>query len=292
MFAFGIIAGAFDFVLAAFLAEVAEFLPRHAQGVVHLRGANASLVEFPFHFGAARFEALLFRAQRFHLALMFRGLLGELLLFLQERIVLQDQRSAPRDQVLKFLRHSRRERFGAGEAFRERGHLRAPCRQVFLLRLRILAQSGLLLHRANDFLFRSRARAGNFAAPLLRGFGAPLRRGGIVAQPRKFGLAGAQFHAEPHHVAARLIALQRGRHGQFFRFHVLRHGLFERQFAGAKLFFDVMQRRLRFRSRAFELQHFGIERPQFALHSQRPGFRWAAAAHHAALIRGAVGCDK
>ena len=73
---------------------------------------------------------------------------------------------------------------------------------------------------------------------------------------------------------------------------MLRHGLLERSFAGAKFFFDVMQRGLRFRSRAFELQHFGIERAQLALHSQWSRFGRAAAAHHAALIRGAVGSDK
>ena len=113
--------------------------------------------EFPLHLGAARFQALFLGAQRFHLPLVFRGLRGELLLFLQERIVLQDQGRAPRDQFLEFLRHARRERFGAGQAFRQRGHLRAPRRQVFLFRLRSLPQGGLLLHGLGDFLFGRRA---------------------------------------------------------------------------------------------------------------------------------------
>ena len=206
--------------------------------------------------------------------------------------MLQDQGRAPRDELLKLLRHARRERFGARQPLRQRSHLGAPRRQVFLFRLRVLPECGLLFHRLRDFLFRRHAGIRDFATPLLRGLGPPLRRCGITPQPRKFGLAGAQFHSEPHHVAARLVALQCCRDRQFLRFHVLRHGLLERQFAGAKLFFDVVQRRLCFRSRAFELQHLGIERAQLTLHAQRSRFRWAAAAHHAALIGGAIGCDE
>ena len=156
--------------------------------------------------------------------------------------MLQDQGRAAREQFLKFVRHPRGNCFRAGEAFRKRGHFRPACRQVFLSGLRRLPQGDLLLHRLGDFLFRSRARAGNFAAPVLRGFGAPLRRRGIVAQTGQFGLAVAQFDSESHHVAARLIALQSGSHRELFRFDVLRGGLLESYFAGVKLFFDVLQR--------------------------------------------------
>ena len=109
-------------------------------------------------------------------------MLGELRLFLQQRIVLQDQGRAPRDQFLEFMRHARRNGFGAGQAFGKRGHLRAPRRQVFLFGLRGLPQRGLLLHGLGDFLFGRRAGAGNFSAPLLRGFGAPLCRSRVIAQ--------------------------------------------------------------------------------------------------------------
>ncbi len=182
MLAFGIVAGALDLVLGALLAEIAEFLPRHAQGIVHLRGAHAGLVEFEFHFGAARFQALFFCAERFHLPLMFRGLLGELRLLLLQGIVLQDQGGAPRHQFLEFMRHARRNGFGAGQAFGKSGHLRAPRCQVFLFGLRGLPQRGLLLHGLCDFKFGRSAGAGNFSAPLLRGFGAPLRRSRVIAQ--------------------------------------------------------------------------------------------------------------
>ncbi len=73
--------------------------------------------------------------------------------------MLEDQCRAPRNKFLEFVRHTRRNRFRAGEAFRERGHLRAPRRQVFLLGLRRLPQGDLLLHRLGDFLFRSLSRA-------------------------------------------------------------------------------------------------------------------------------------
>ncbi len=51
----------------------------------------------------------------------------------------------------------------------------------------------------------------------------------------------------------------------------------------------MLQSGLRFRGRPLQLQHFGVQRTQFAFHSQRSGFRRAAAADDAALIRGAVG---
>ncbi len=103
VFAFGIVAGALDLVFAAFFAEIAEFLPRHAQGIVHLRRANARLLEFPLHFDAARFQALFLGAQRLHLPLVFRGLRRKLFLFLQQQILLRNERRAPRRQVLAAL---------------------------------------------------------------------------------------------------------------------------------------------------------------------------------------------
>ena len=124
---------------------------------------------------------------------------------------------------------------------------------------------------------------------VLRSLGAPLGRRGIIAQTAELGLAVAQIDSEAHHVASRLVALQGGRHLEFFGFDVLRGGLFERRLASAKLFFNVMERRLRFRSRALELQYFGVQRAQFAFHAERARFRRTAAADDAALIRRAVG---
>ena len=47
MLAFGIVAGAFDFVLAALLAEIAELLARHAQRIVHLAWRARALRRIP-----------------------------------------------------------------------------------------------------------------------------------------------------------------------------------------------------------------------------------------------------
>ena len=121
---------------------------------------------------------------------------------------------------------------------------------------------------------------------------ASARRWAAVASLRKRPSSvwqSLRFDSEAHHVASRLVALQGGRHLEFFRFDVLRRGLFESYFARAKLFFNVMQRRLRFRCRAFELQHFRVQRAQFALHAERARFRRTAAADDAALIGRAVG---
>jgi len=120
------------------------------------------------------------------------------------------------------VRHPRRNRFRAGEAFRERGHLRATRRQVFLFCLCSLPQGDLLLHRLGDFLFRSRSSAGYFAAPVLRRLGAPLSRRSINTQTAEFVLAVAQIDAEAYHVVTRLVALQSCRHLEFFGFDVLR----------------------------------------------------------------------
>ena len=73
---------------------------------------------------------------------------------------------------------------------------------------------------------------------------------------------------------------------------MLCRGLLVRQSGSAKFFFEVVQCRLRLRSRAFKLQHLGIEQAQLSLHPQRARLGRAATAHHAALVRGAVGRDE
>ena len=190
------------------------------------------------------------------------------------------------------MRHARGNRFRAGQAFRKPGHFGAPRGQFFLLGLRRLPQGYLPLHGLRDFLLRFRPRVGNFAALDLRGFGALLGCGRAGSQPREFRLAIAQFDAQPHHVATRLIALQCGRHRKLFGFDVLRGGLFESRSAGAKFFFNVLERGLRFRRCALELQHFHVQRAQFALHAQRARFRRASAADYAALISRSVRRDE
>ena len=74
MLALGIVAGAVDLQAAALLAQVAEFLPAEAQGVVHIGGALPGLLPFPFDLGLAGFEALLFGAQSLGLPLLLGGL--------------------------------------------------------------------------------------------------------------------------------------------------------------------------------------------------------------------------
>ncbi len=125
--------------------------------------------------------------------------------------------------------------------------------------------------------------------PVLRRLGAPLGRRSIIAQAGELGLAIAQIDSEAHHITSRLIALQGCRHFELFRFDMLRSCLFEGYFARPKLFLDVMERCLRFRCRSLELQYFGIQRTQFALHAKWTCFRRTAAADDAALIGCAIG---
>ena len=160
MLAFGIVAGALDFMLAALLAEIAELLPRHAQRVVHLRRARARLGRTPAPSRRRAPPAAVFRRAAIPPgAGIPRFASASCSCSCTRQFLLRDQRRARAQADPKFLRHSRRNRFGAGEPFRERSHLRALRRQVFLFRLRVLSQCRLLFHGLRDLLFRLRARS-------------------------------------------------------------------------------------------------------------------------------------
>ena len=99
--------------------------------------------------------------------------------------------SAPR----LFPRSRRR---SASAAISARRDARSSC-----LRLGRLPQSDLLLHGLGDFLFRSRSCAGNLAAPVLRSLGAPLGRRSIIAQATlvRFGNRSIRFPGAPCRLA-------------------------------------------------------------------------------------------
>ena len=190
--------------------------------------AHARGVEFPLHFGAARFEAQLFRAERFDLPLMLRGLRRKLFLFLHERIALQgpapsaarrvpEVRAAMRAAIVSALASR-----SASAAISARRDARSSCLACAFCR------SAICCSIAWTISCSAPARA--LETSPRRCCAASARRWaavGVIAQAAKLGLAVAQFDSEAHHVAARLIALQGGRHLELLRFDVLRGGLFE-----------------------------------------------------------------
>ena len=158
-------------------------------------------------------------------------------------------------------------RRSASAAISARRAARSSC-----LRLRRLPQASICCSMASDdFLLgclRARSKLLRAVAAQPRRAAAPLR---IVAQPRELVLAVAQLDAQarqcrraPDRVATwpppRAFPIPRAAPWLASSVTSL----------GAKLFFDVLQRRLRFRGRALELQYFGVQRTQLALHASGP----------------------
>src|SRR6266581_1100854 len=102
-------------------------------------------------------------------------------------------------------------------------------------------------------------------------FGALSRVFRFLPETRQLVLAGGEFQSKARQFALHLTAAVRRGNDLVLRFALLRINFLERLFRRTQLRGRRFERGLLFAHLPFEPHHLGVERAQFALHSQRTG---------------------
>ena len=293
MLTIGIVLGALDFRVAALFAQfLSDCRPMRRWSSICVRARAAG---FPL---SLRVRACALPSRSFFAAQSFEllrpssvALQSERCRFVLDRSFLLAQGGFAAIKLGAFFREASCNRFGRGEPFVAEPPARRGRRRVRPVRIALSREVAQAFRPVA--CVRLRLRRGSWPRLRARLSRAPhvcVRLRDSWRSAREIVLANRQFEAEARQFALRLLVACVARETSRSASRCLSVAASSDCFGVAKSAAMRVQCPPAFSAiSCFELRNFGVERAQFALHSERAGFVRAATGDHAALVAGAVG---